>query len=293
MAAEKRGLDAKAVVILTVLCFIWGVNSVSIKISNAGIDPIFSAGLRSAIASFGLFLWMKFRNKPLFPGRVLDGVIVGILFGSEFGLLYCSLLYTTAASAFLLLYSTPFFHALGAHFFLRGDRMTSLKVLGMLLAFSGIATLLGRYLGRPVSSRMVGDLLALAAAITWAATTIYIKRRLVGAVSPHNTLFYQILFSAPVLFALSAVFGEAPIRQIDGWILFCVGYQALMVAFVSYLVWFHLVHSYPVSRLSSFTFLTPVFSALAGVVLIDEPLTPRLVVSLVLVSVGIYVVNRK
>jgi drug/metabolite transporter (DMT)-like permease len=72
-----------------------------------------------------------------------------------------------------------------------------------------------------------------------------------------------------------------------------VAYQGILVAFASYLGWFFLVHAYPVSRLSSFTFLTPVFATLAGVVLLSEPLTLRLMVSLILVSVGIYIVNRK
>jgi len=58
-------------------------------------------------------------------------------------------------------------------------------------------------------------------------------------------------------------------------------------------VWFFLVHTYPISRLSAFTFLTPVFATIAGVVLLKESLTLRLILSLIFVSTGIYIVNRK
>ncbi|NVL93065.1 MAG: DMT family transporter [Desulfobacterales bacterium] len=96
-----------------------------------------------------------------------------------------------------------------------------------------------------------------------------------------------------MLFLLSTIFREQPIGQINGLILVSVAYQGIVIAFVSYLLWFFLVHSYPVSRLSAFTFLTPVFATVAGVFLLHESLTPRLILSLFLVSLGIYVVNKK
>lgn len=286
-------LDAKAAILLTALCLIWGLNAVAIKYSNEGIAPLFGAGLRSVIATVCLMIWMSRKRLGFFPGRLIDGLIVGFLFGVEFGLLYLALLYTTASSASILLYTTPFFHALGAHFFLIGDRLSWNKAAGLILSFVGILILLRSHLGLPSKLQITGDLLAISAAVLWALTTVYIKRRLVTAVSPYHTLFYQILFSIPILFLLSFIFRETPVHRVDWLILLSVAYQGILVAFVSYLGWFFLVHSYPVSRLSAFSFLTPVFATLAGVGLLNEPLTLRLIVSLTLVSIGIYIVNRK
>ena len=287
------GLDAKAVMILTVLCLIWGLNAVFIKYATAGIAPIFCAGLRSLIATLCLLAWMAYRRIRIFSGHLIDGVIVGFLFGAEFGLVYWAILYTTVSSAWVLLYTSPFFHALGAHFLLTGDRMSFTRGVGLILSFAGIVILLSKHLGLPSLQQLAGDLMALGAAVLWALTTVYIKRRLVAAVSPYHTLFYQTLFSIPVLFLLSFLFRETPIRTLDGLIVFSLAYQSVLVAFASYLGWFFLVHTYPVSRLSSFTFMTPVFATLAGIALLNEPLTLRLIVSLTLVSIGIYIVNRK
>ena len=286
-------LDARAAILLTVLCLIWGVNAPAIKISNEGIAPLFCAGLRSVVATVCLIIWMLRKGLDLFPGRLADGLFVGFLFGLEFGLIYAALLYTTASSAWLLLYTTPFFHAIGAHFFLTGDRLSWNKLVGLALAFSAILILLSTHLGLPEKQQLIGDLLAIAAAVIWALTTVYIKRRLVTAVSPYHTLFYQILFSIPVLFLLSFIFRETPVQTINGLILVSFAYQSILVAFVSYLAWFFLVHTYPVSRLASFSFLTPVFATLAGVLLLGESLTYRLIVSLILVSIGILIVNRE
>ena len=289
----KEGIDLSAASLLTGLCLLWGLNAVAIKVSNQGIAPIYGAGVRSVIATGCLVSWMKLRRIALFQGSLLDGLIVGVLFGVEFGVLYSSLLYTTASSAWILLYTSPFFHAVGAHYFLERDRLNLGKGVGLILAFGGMVFLLSKHAGLPSLGNLLGDVLALMAAIIWAATTIFIKRRLVGKVSPHHTLLYQTVFSIPVLFIVSAIFREQPIRQINGLILLSVAYQGILIAFISYLLWFFLVHSYPVSRLSAFTFLTPVFATIAGVFLLQESLTPRLILSLFLVSLGIYAVNKK
>ncbi len=289
----RAKLDARAVIILTVLCFIWGLNAVAMKYATAGIAPIFCAGLRSVIATICLIIWMTGRRITLFVGHLKDGMIIGLLFGAEFGLLYMAIKFTTASSAWILLYTSPFFHALGAHFFLPGDRLSIVKAAGMMLSFAGILILLSQHLGLPSVHQFAGDLLALAAAMLWALTTVVIKRRLVAAVSPYHTLFYQTFFSIPILFLLSFMYQETPVHYIDGLILISVAYQGVLVAFISYLVWFFLVHTYPISRLSAFTFLTPVFATLAGVWLLGETLTPRIILSLTLVSIGIYIVNRK
>ena len=291
--SETETLDLKAAILLVLLCMLWGFNGVAIKVSNVGIAPIFCAGIRSVIAVLGLAVWMKVNRMRLFPGKVLDGLVVGILFGTEFALLFSSLLYTTVSSAWILLYSTPFFHTLGAHYFLKGDRITIHKGIGLIMAFAGIVLLLSKHLSLPSLIQLGGDMCALGAALLWAVTTIYIKRRLVGRVSHHHTLFYQTVFSIPILFILSILFQEVPIQRIDAIILSSVIFQGVIIAFLSYLVWFYLVHAYPVSLLSAFTFLTPVFATISGVIFLSEPLTLTLVFSLILVSLGIYVVNLK
>jgi len=288
----RHALDLKAILLLTAICLLWGVNAPAIKVSNVGVAPMFAAGIRSVIAAICLIGWMKYRKMALFPGRVLDGLWVGLLFGLEFSILYTSLLYTTASSAWILLYTSPFWHAVGAHFFLKGDRLTTSKVFGLILAFVGVVVLLSRYAALPSSGQLLGDFLALSSAVMWAVTTLVIRRRLVGHVSHHHTLFYQMIFSIPILFVLSHLIGETPVKHLDTLIVLSLAYQSVVIAFVSYIVWFALVHVYPISRLSSFTFLTPVFSTIAGAFLLGESVTWGVISSLALVSVGIYAVNR-
>lgn len=288
----RHVLDFKAVLLLTGICLLWGINAPAIKMSNLGVAPMFAAGIRSVVATICLILWMKYRKMDLFPGRVMDGLWVGLLFGFEFSILYTSLLYTTTSSAWILLYTTPFWHAAGAHFFLQGDRLTTNKVVGLILAFVGVVVLLSKYVSLPSSTQLLGDGLALLSALMWAVTTLFIRRRLVGQVSHHHTLFYQMIFSIPILFAMSFMFEATPVKYLDTLIVLSLAYQSVVIAFLSYIGWFAMVHLYPISRLSAFTFLTPVFATLAGALMLGESVSFGVVFSLVLVSAGIYVVNR-
>lgn len=288
----RQTIDWKAALLLTLCCLLWGINASAIKVSNAGVAPVFAAAIRSVAATLGLIAWMKCKGLRLFAGRVGDGAAVGLLFGLEFGVLYTCLLFTTTASAWILLYTTPFWHAAGAHLLLHGDRLTPGKVLGLVLAFAGVVALLSKYADLPSSTQMLGDFLALVAALLWAATTLYIRRRLVGHVTPYHTLFYQMIFSIPVLFVTSLVLGETPVRYVDWLILASLAYQTVLIGVWSYILWFMLVHVYPVSRLSAFTFMTPIFATVAGAVMLGETVGVRVVLSLILVSAGIYVVNR-
>ena len=297
MAVEesKDYLDVKALIILFIITLVWGFNHPSIKYTNQGIAPVFASTLRSIIASMcGMIycLWMK---EKIFHTDInlLHGVVVGLLFGSEFACLYFGLLYTDAARSIIFLYTSPFIVAVGAHFFLKGDRLTFLKTLGLVVAFMGVLLV---FQGRPTAAKptmFIGDILEIIAAFFWAATTLYIKRFMAGKVQPIHTFLYQLVFSIPILFVVSLILEPRWIIMLNPSIVGCILFQSVIVAFITYFIWFKLIHGYSVSRLSAFTFLTPIFGVLAGVIFLNEEFTGSLMTGLPMVCVGIFLVNWK
>jgi drug/metabolite transporter (DMT)-like permease len=284
------------VAILILLALTWGANMASVKIGERALAPLFMAGLRSAVASFCLYIWMKAKGIPVFPSRgiFIHGMAVGLLFGTEFGFLYQGLKYTLASRAYVLLYTAPFFVAVGAHFFLKDDRLHLWKVAGLVLAFSGVVTLFLGDLGSFSWQALPGDLMALTAAALWASTTIYLKKYLSLSTVALQTLFYQVFFSAPPLLLMSLVIENPIISGLNLSTGFAVFYQCIIIAFLSYLVWFELIHRYPVSLLHAFSFFTPVFGVfLSGALILGEPISPSVMVSLGLVSLGMILVNRQ
>lgn len=292
----KAQLHWKPIAALMLLALIWGANMAVIKIGSQEIAPLFMAGLRSMVASICLYVWMKAKGVVLFPSKIviIHGIVVALLFGAEFGLIYVGLEYTLTSRVYVLLYTAPFFAALGAHFFLDKDRLNRWKAIGLLLAFGGVAVLFAKNFGTLSIATLPGDLMILGAGALWAATTVYIKKYLAHRTVSLQTLFYQLLFSAPLLFFLSACFEDYMISGFSPITGFSLFYQCIIVAFLSYIVWFGLIHRHPASLLHAFTFFTPIVGVfLSGLLIMGETIGLDLVAALVLVSLGIVLVNHQ
>jgi len=204
---SKDYLDHKAIIFIIILTLLWGFNYTAIKYSNRGVSPVFASTLRSIIASIcGLIYCLKKRERVFHTDIMLfHGFMVGIMFGLEFACIYFGMLYTDAARSVLFVYMSPFVVAMGAHLFLRGDRLNFLKTLGLVLAFMGIFVVFG---GRPKTAKptmWIGDILEVAAAFLWGATTLYIKKFMAEKVHPINTFLYQLFFSIPILWIMSVL----------------------------------------------------------------------------------------
>jgi drug/metabolite transporter (DMT)-like permease len=209
------------------------------------------------------------------------------------GSLYWSLVYTPVSRSLIFLYTHPFWVALGAHFLLKGDRLTPGKLIGLVLAFGGVAAVFqGRSPELP-TLYWVGDLMALSAAMFWAATTLYIKHITEKVSLDHyQTLFAQLIYSFPILALGSVAFEQPADLDLNSVVVASLIYQSVIVAFASYLVWFWLIQRYMVSRLAAFTFMAPLFGVILGGLILDEPLTLLVWIGLSCVAGGVYVVNR-
>lgn len=284
-----------ASLLLVLLCLLWGGNLVSIKISNQGIPPIMGALIRSAAAAVLLWTYARRRHEAVFmPGTDLKhGAVIGILFGLEFLFLYWGLDFTHVSRGTLFIYTHPFWVALGAHILLTDDKLTVLKGGGLALALVGLVSVFGSRSATLSPNFWIGDMMALAAAFFWAATTVYIKKVVVTRNFTHyQTLFAQLFFSIPVLFSGWLIFELDEPVSLNGLVLGAIVYQCAVVAFFSYLLWFWMIHRFPVSRLAAFTFLAPLFGVILSGLVLKEPLPLLLWLGLVLVGAGIYLVNR-
>jgi drug/metabolite transporter (DMT)-like permease len=290
---SKNYLDLKAIVTILILTLIWGFNFPTIKYVNQGIAPVFASTIRSVIASICGVIYCIEKKETLFHRdiRLFHGFMVGLMFGVEFACIYSGMLYTDAARSILFVNLSPFVVAVGAHFFLKGDRLTLLKMVGLTLAFTGIVTVFGERPKTAKTTMIFGDVLEITAAFLWGATTLYIKKFMAEKVEPIHTFLYQLIFSIPVMLIVSFVLEPQWIYKTDASILALLFYQSVIVAFMSYFIWFKLIHEYSVSRLSAFTFLTPIYGVLLGILFLKEEFTFSLMVGLPMVSLGIFFVN--
>ncbi len=291
--ARKDRLDGAGTAALAGVALLLAFNQIIIKVTNEGLQPVFFAGARSALAVIFVAAWMRWRGQPLgiAPGTMGAGLLAGCIFAAEFLCLFLALDLTAVSRAAVIFYSMPVWMAIMAHFGLPGERITPLRGLGLILAFSGTAVaLLDR--GPGGTANLWGDLLALGAALGWAGAAFMTRVSALRRVTPEMQLLWMVAVSGPILLIAAPLFGPL-IRDLQAIHLFWLLFQASVVVAGGFITWLWLLSVYPAATVASFSFLTPVFGLLLGWLLLDEPLTPSILTAGALVAGGIVLINRR
>jgi drug/metabolite transporter (DMT)-like permease len=291
----RKSLDSTAIGLMLVLCLIWALQQIVLKHTAQDIAPMFQIGLRSGAAALLLALFMRWRGERMSfnEGTTWPGVLAGTLFALEFCLVGEGLRHTSAAHMVVFLYTAPIFAALGLHLTLPSERLAPLQWLGIVLAFSGTAiAFFTREPGTgPAPGNVLwGDFLGLMAGAFWGATTVVIRASRLSQAPASQTLMYQLLGAFVVLTAFSFFTGQAHLNPTPT-VMASLAFHAIVVAFLSFLVWFWLLRQYMASRLGVFSFLTPLFGILLGAWLLNERIESGFLLGALPVLLGIVLVS--
>lgn len=298
MSAARRALDGQGIALMMVLCVCWGLQQVAVKLAAPSMNPVMQMGVRSAIGALlvlGLMCWRR-DNFSLRDGTFWPGVMAGLLFGAEFLCIALGLTFTSAAHMSVFLYTAPVFTVLGLQWLVPGERLHPRQWVGILLAFAGIAITFANGFSAgsgDLPAMLIGDALGVLAALMWAATTVLIRTTSLSETQPSKTLMYQLLVSAILLLAVAGSLGYATDISMTAIAWYSLFFQIVIVSFASYLAWFWILRTYLATRVSVFSFLTPLFGVGFGILLLNESVSTAFLMGAVLVLAGIVMVNVK
>lgn len=290
---SRKSLDLTAVSLMVLICLIWSIQQIGLKATAPLAGPVLQIGLRSGVAALCVWLLVRMRGGRIeMTGRTAAaGALAGLFFGIEFLLIGEALRHTTASHVIVFIYTAPIFAALGLHWKLPQERLAAVQWLGIGLAACGIAiAFLGGEGGATEGVTLLGDVLALLAGSLWGATTVIIRATGLSRIPATHTLFYQLVGAFVILTAAATLAGGMHMEP--SLVLAAhLAFQALVVAFFSFLVWFWLLTKYVASALGVFSFMTPLFGVVFGVVLLGEPLTAAFLAGAACVIAGIVMVS--
>jgi drug/metabolite transporter (DMT)-like permease len=291
---RKERMDAAGAAGLIGFSLLLAVNQVVIKLVNEGFQPVFFAGLRSALAMLCIYLWLRWRAIPVRTARgsLGAGLLIGLIFSAEFLFLFLALDLTTVVRTSIIFYSMPVWLALMAHLGLPGERITPTKATGLAMAFAGTVWAILDQGSTGGEASLAGDLCALAAAFGWAGTAYMARGSAMARERPEMQLFWMVAVSGVVLLAVSPVFGPL-IRAFEPVHLLGLAFQAVIVVSAGFVFWLWLLSIYPAASVASFSFLTPVFGLSLGWLLLGEPIGPGILGAAALVAAGIILINRR
>jgi drug/metabolite transporter (DMT)-like permease len=268
-----------------------GLNQVLIKMVNAGLQPVFQAGLRSACAVVPILLFALLTRKKLSvtDGTFKMGLLCGTMFSLEFLVLFIALDLTSVARVSVLFYTMPVWFTVAAHFLLPNESLTPRRILGLTLAVIGVAVAMAdRQSG---NASLTGDLLALAASLCWAVIALLCRGSALKNAAPEMQLLYQLTVSAIILLPLSLLFGDL-VRDMTATLAWVFTFQVIVVLAFGFSLWFWILSIYPAAATTSFSFLAPVFGVFFGWLILGEQLSNSIVIALVLVCAGIVLITR-
>ena len=276
--------------LFVLLCAIWGLSFVALKVALRYADPIFLASLRFWIPAFLVGAWTAWRGRPVQPAP-RDIPMLAVLGVLNTGLLAMLLtlgqVRISAGLASILLYTYPLMAAVVAALFL-SERIDGLKAGGLGLGFAGIVLITG--FGGHGSA--VGIVLVLGAAASWAAGTVVFKR-IIGRHDVFMLTAWQLGFGAAFLSLASLIAEGAPRIEFNGALVVSFLWMTIPGMAVAGTLWFWLLERGEAAVASAYMFMTPVFGVFFGWAILDEEITAATVAGGALVAVAIYLVNRR
>ena len=278
---------------MLMLCLTWGFNQIAVKLVLPDIPPMLQAMIRSMGALPVLFIIGTLRGVKFFEndGTWKPGLIAGGMFGIEFVLIFQGLRLTSASRAVVFLYTAPFFVALGSFRFL-GARLGPSQWGGLALSFLGVALAMGVPQANVDGKVLLGDLLIVLGGMLWGATTVVAKGTRLRFAPPEKALGYQVATSIPILGTAAFLFGERITHMPSPFVMGLMAWQAFWVVGTTFTIWFALVKTYSASKLSAFTFITPLFGVVASYFIMHDALTLAFGGAAILVIAGLFLVNR-
>jgi drug/metabolite transporter (DMT)-like permease len=276
---------------LLLLVFLWGGSWPIYKMAVPYTPPLLFAGMRALIGGLILAAFIyKMRNRIKWRENwskyCISAVFNTILF---FGLQTVGLIYLPGGLFSVLVYFQPVLLGLFAWIWL-GECMPPFKIMGLIIGFLGIVVV--SVDGLTVHVSIIGVVLGLLMALSWALGVVYVKK-VSNEVDAFWMVSLQCIIGGVILIGTGTIVENWSAIEWNGKYLFGLGYGSTFGIPLAYIIYYKLINTGEASKVGTFTFLVPIIAVFISTVFLDEPVTYRLVVGLLLVGVSIYLVNYR
>ena len=273
---------------------IWGSTFISTKVLMlAGLSPAHIFTLRFLTA---YVLMLAFSHRRLFADTVKDELLMlalGITGGSVYFLTEnYALQYSTATNVSLIVCSCPLFTTIFMCLFFKGTRLTSRQWLGTALAFAGMVAVVlnGQFV---LHLSPVGDSLAFAACMCWAAYSILMKLttgRYGAAFITRKVFFYGLLTVLPYYVLVP---GLPPVAVLcRPTVLANLLFLGCIASWLCFLTWTWCIDKIGAMRATNYVYVNPLTTIVFAAWILNEHITLCFVAGAALILAGLYLSNR-
>ena len=286
---EAKSID---LFLLILLGLIWGSSFFNIKIATYSYDPFTLALIRVIFASIPLYLLCKFKKIKIeaFSKNWISYAIIGLCnIVIPFTLIAIGTSQINSYLAAMLMSTTPLSGSILAHFFTKNEKITFLKSLGILIGFSGVVFLF-------FDKVIINEKNYIYALITILGSTFYsiggILTLKLGNKGNENVTTSTTLWSVIFLFPLAIIF-ENPWETTPSLAsTLSLLYLGIVATGLAWLIRFRILIVNGLVFQTQVAYLIPIFGVLFGYFLMNEIITWRVMISLVIIILGIFIVKK-
>lgn len=282
----------KALIAYLSVCFFWGSTYLAIKIGVEVFPPFLFAATRFLIAGGFVLGYSKIRGHkfPSSAKKFYKIAIIGILLlvGGN-GLVVIAEQWVPSGIASLIVACVPLFIAIIEIAILRMKRITPIGVFGLVIGFGGVAFLaLSDGAGGELHLGGIG--LILCAATFWSIGSVYSKT-FDPDCSIVSNIGIQMFSGGSVLFVFGLLTGEMQqvVWSMEG--VLAIGYLIVFGSIIGYSSYIYALQKWPASRVGTYAYVNPVVAVLLGYFVLHEPITSKVLISMIVILLGVMLVQ--
>jgi drug/metabolite transporter (DMT)-like permease len=287
-----REANNKDLFLLVLLAMIWGSAFFNIKIATYSYDPFTLALVRVFFASIPLFLLCKFRNIKIeaFGKNWSSYALIGLCnIAIPFVLIAIGTAKINSYLAAILMSTTPLSGSILAHFFTKNEKLSYMKSLGVLIGFSGIILL---FFDRVVinSENYLFVLITILGSTFYCVgglLTLKLKNKINENVTT-STTFWSVIFLLPLSIIFESPWNANPTFESTLSLL----YLGVVATGLAWLIRFRILTVNGLVFQTQVAYLIPIFGIIFGFFLMKEVITWKVVFSLVVILLGIYIFKK-
>jgi len=293
--APNKQMSALEWGLLVTLSVLWGCSFFFVAVAVEDLPPLTIVVLRVGLAALALLALTRIMGLALPAERTvwLAFMAMGLLNNAvPFTLIVWSQTHIASGVASILNATTPLFTVLAAHVLTRDEKTTGGRLAGVLIAFAGVAVMIGGTAVQSLGVNVVAQLACLAAAISYAVAGVFGRRFITLGIAPMVTATGQVTASSLMLLPVMLVVDRPwrlPAPSLDS-VAALLGLALLSTA-VAYILYFRILATAGATNLLLVTFLVPVSAILLGLFVLGEMLEPRHFMGMALIGLGLAAID--
>ncbi len=292
MEQGKNELGGHIIALVTIC--VWGSTFIFSKTLLQAFTPVQIMLMRFIVAY--AMLWCLYPKTEAATVRDNLGFFLMSLFADTVYFL-CennALRYTLSSNVSIIVASAPIWTAALAHFLSKGDKVRKNTVYGSLIAFIGVALVV--FNGAVVLKfNPLGDMLSMAAAISWAVYSIIMSgyvHRFSSFFLMRRMTFFAILTTLPIALVTGEL--KLPLYEFaDPYKLFCIAFLGILGSGISYVTWNIATRRLGIVKVNTYIYVNPFVTLITGALFLNEPITPMSVIGALLIISGVVIGVRE